>query len=344
MLKSFFLSKQYGPYAWLMGFFICFMSWYSVELLVAYNEWNRHIYDALQQYNEPVFWDLLFGFDLNQLSQFIQLAEDPITEKPVVPSFLMLLAVYIPINVYFVWQTQRYLFKWRQSNTEYYLYRWEKTDINIEGSSQRIQEDLAKFGKTLEGLFINALKSILTLFAFIPVLWTLSEGLPVWNGEFIPGFLVWIALIMSLGGTLLSVFVGWKLPGLEFNNQVVEAEFRKKLVLSEDNIAHRMTGDLFPIFSRVRSNYYRLFNWYMGLSVWQTAFGLLLGNVALITLAPAYFQQLITLGVFFQVLNAFGRVESSMTFFVDSWATIVDFISVVKRLRQFNKALKEAGV
>ena len=86
---------------------------------------------------------------------------------------------------------------------------------------------------------------------------------------------------------------------------------------------------------------YRLFNWYTGLSIWQTAFGILLGNVALIALAPAFFSELITLGVFFQVLNAFGRVESSMTFFVDSWSVIVDFMSVVKRLRQFNRALDE---
>ena len=104
---------------------------------------------------------------------------------------------------------------------------------------------------------------------------------------------------------------------------------------------HRLVADLFPMFDNVRRNYYRLFNWYMGLSVWQTAFGILLGNVALIALAPAFFAQLITLGVFFQVLNAFSRVESSMTFFVDSWSVIVDFMSVVKRLRQFNKALDE---
>ncbi len=186
------------------------------------------------------------------------------------------------------------------------------------------------------------MKSILTLIAFIPILWTLSEGLPIFDGKFIPGFLVWIALAMSLGGTLISVLVAWKLPGLEFNNQVVEARFRKKLVHAEDNLKDRLLGDLFPMFDSVRRNYYRLFNWYLGLSIWQSAFGILLGNVALIALAPAFFAQLITLGVFFQVLNAFGRVESSMTFFVDSWGTIVEFMSVVKRLRQFNKALDES--
>jgi len=341
MLKSFFLSKQYGPYAWLMGLVICTISWYSVELSVTLNQWNREIYDTLQQLNEPRFWDLLIGWDWNTLHSFVTLEKNVITDKPIVPSLVQYIVFFIPIAVYFTWQTQRFLFKWRQANTEYYLMRWENCPTEIEGASQRIQEDLQKFGKTLEGLFINALKSILTLIAFIPILWTLSEGLPIYDGKFIPGFLVWIALAMSVGGTFISVIVAWKLPGLEFNNQVVEAKFRKQLVLGEDDMKHRLVADLFPMFDNVRRNYYRLFNWYMGLSVWQTAFGILLGNVALIALAPAFFAQLITLGVFFQVLNAFSRVESSMTFFVDSWSVIVDFMSVVKRLRQFNKALDE---
>ncbi len=342
MLKSFFLSKQYGVYAWLMGLVICTISWYSVELSVTLNQWNREIYDTLQQLNEARFWELLLGWDWGVLHSFITLEKNAITDKPIVPSLIQYIVFFIPIAVYFTWQTQRYLFKWRQSNTEYYLRRWENCTVEIEGASQRIQEDLAKFGKTLEGLFINALKSVLTLIAFIPILWTLSEGLPIYDGKFIEGFLVWIALAMSLGGTLISIIVAWKLPSLEYRNQVVEAVFRKQLVLGEDSMKHRLVADLFPMFDSVRRNYYRLFNWYMGLSVWQTAFGILLGNIALIALAPAFFAQLITLGVFFQVLNAFGRVESSMTFFVDSWSTIVDFMSVIKRLRQFNKALDEA--
>ena len=341
-LQSFFLTKKYAAYAWAMGSVICFISWYSVQLSVAINEWNKEIYDAIQQYNEPYFWQLLFGWNWDHLKDFITLTEDPLTETRIVPSLVQYFVYYIPIAVYFTWQTQRFLFKWRESNTRYYLNRWENVKTKIEGASQRIQEDLQKFGATLEGLFINALKSSLTLLVFIPILWRLSEGLPVWNGQFIPGFLVWIALAMSLGGTLISILVAWKLPQLEFNNQVVEARFRKQLVLGEDDMSKRLVADLFPMFDSVRRNYYKLFNWYMGLSVWQTAFGILLGNIALVAIAPAYFQQLVTLGVFFQVLNAFGKVEGSMTFFVDSWGTIVSFISVIKRLRQFNKALDKA--
>ena len=94
-------------------------------------------------------------------------------------------------------------------------------------------------------------------------------------------FLVWIALSVSIGGTLISLLLGWKLPSLEYRNQVVEAKMRKQLVFSEDDFSARATATLFPMFYSVRRNYYRLFNWYMGFGVWQTAFGLCVGNYSI---------------------------------------------------------------
>jgi len=336
MLKSFFWSSDRAFYAWAMLSLLLVMSWYTVEILVFYNAWNREIYDAIQSLQEDRFWTLFLGFDLTRFTDFILLKEDTL------PSFVEIITLYTPIAVYGSWQTARYCFNWRESNTHHYLKRWEVSPAKIEGGSQRIQEDLMIFGRTLQGLFTGFFSAILVLFAFLPILWDLSEGLPIWNGEIVPGFLVWVALGVSIGGTLISLILGWKLPKLEYNNQVVEARFRKQLVYSEDDFSMRVTDVLFPMFSNVKKNYYRLFNWYMGFGVWQTAFSLCVGNVALIVLAPAYFDQLITLGVLFQVLNAFGRVESSMGYFIDRWTTIVDFLSVIRRIREFNTALDEA--
>ncbi len=336
MLKSFFFSKSYAWYAWPFLFLIMGMTWYNVEILVAHNRFGRELWDAIQGYNEVRFWDLFLGWDPGRLYDLATMDED------VVPSFLEILFLYVPLSVYVTWQTRRYVFKWREANTHYYLTRWEKSGVKIEGASQRLQEDLMIFGKTLEGLFIGFFSAALVLFAFIPILWELSEGLPIWNGQFIPGFLVWVALAMSFGGTGISLLLGWWLPRLEYRNQVVEALFRKQLVISEDDYSARELNTLFPMFASIKRNYYRLFNYYMGFGIWQTGFGLCLGNIALIVLAPAYFAQLITLGVLQQVLGAFSRVEGSMTFFIDRWTTIVDFQAVILRLREFNKALDEA--
>jgi len=339
MLKSFFATPKYVMYAWLMLAWLLFVGWYSVQLLVYYNAWNREFYDAIQTLQEERFWDLFWGFNLARFWDFLILNMD---EKTMVPSFLEILIIYVPVATYATWQTQRYTFNWREANTHYYLNRWEASTAKIEGGSQRIQEDLMIFGKTLQSLFSGFVNKIFILAAFIPVLWQLSEGLPIWNGQIIPGFLVWAALTLSIGGTLLSFLLGIKLPGLEYKNQVVEATFRKKLVYSEDDFNERMTADLFPMFAAVKRNYYRLFNYYMGFGIWQTSFSLIAGNVAIIVLAPSYFAQLITFGVLIQVLNAFSRVEGALTYFIDRWTTIVDFQSVIKRLREFNRVLDEA--
>lgn len=339
MLKSFFWTPKYVLYAWLMLAWLLFVGWYSVQLLVYYNAWNREFYDAIQTLQEERFWDLFWGFNPARFWDFAILNMD---EKVMVPSFLEILIIYVPVATYATWQTQRYTFNWREANTHYYLTRWENSTAKIEGGSQRIQEDLMIFGKTLQSLFSGFVNKIFILLAFIPVLWQLSEGLPIWNGQIIPGFLVWAALTLSIGGTLLSFLLGIKLPGLEYKNQVVEAKFRKKLVFSEDDYNERMTADLFPMFASVKRNYYRLFNYYMGFGIWQTSFSLIAGNVAIIVLAPSYFAQLITFGVLIQVLNAFSRVEGALTYFIDRWTTIVDFQSVIKRLREFNRVLDEA--
>ena len=52
-------------------------------------------------------------------------------------------------------------------------------------------------------------------------------------------------------------------------------------------------------------------------------------------MAPTIVSGLITLGVLQQILRAFGRVENSLQYLVNSWSTIVELISVYKRLRAF---------
>ena len=336
MLKSFFATRDSCIYAWGMLGVLLVIAWYNVEILVFYNTWNKEFYDTIQSLQQDRFWELLWGFDIVRFKDMILLKDD------VIPSFIEIIILYVPLATYSVWQTQRYTFRWREANTRYYLFRWETSTAKIEGGSQRLQEDLMMFGKTLQSLFTGFFSAILVLVAFLPILWNLSSGLPVWNGQIIPGFLVWIALAISIGGTLISLLLGWKLPGLEYNNQVVEAKFRKKLVYSEDDYNERLTADLFPMFAAVKRNYYRLFNWYMAFGLWQTLFGFLTGNIAIVVLAPSYFGQLITLGVLFQVINAFGRVEGSLTYFIDRWTTIVEFQSVIRRIREFDRVLTKA--
>ena len=64
MLKSFFLDRHNAFYAWAMLSLLLGISWYTVEILVFYNAWNKEIYDASKPYKNKGFghysWGLTF--------------------------------------------------------------------------------------------------------------------------------------------------------------------------------------------------------------------------------------------------------------------------------------------
>jgi peptide/bleomycin uptake transporter len=225
----------------------------------------------------------------------------------------------------------------------YYMAHWEHLR-SIEGAAQRVQEDTMRFARLMEGLGVDFMRSLMTLFAFLPILWTLSAKvteLP-WIGP-VSHSLVWVAIGFALAGTVVMAVVGIKLPGLEFQNQRVEAAYRKELVYGEDDAARAGPPVATTLFLDVRRNYFRLFFHYLYFDVvkWSyLQFGVLVPYIAL---GPTLVAGLITLGVMQQIVRAFGRVESSFQYLVLSWTTVVELISVYKRLRAFEQQIRRAA-
>lgn len=251
------------------------------------------------------------------------------------------------INVYFA---SIYALKWREAMTFEYLAFWKAKDDNIEGSSQRIQEDIYNFSKIVESLGLAFIKALMILFAFIPILWTLSGVIaaPLFEGidensifaplKHIDGLLVYVALFISLGGLFISWFVGIKLPGLEYNNQKAEAAFRKELVFAEDNrrdYASRET--MLELFTGLKFNYKRLFLHYGYFNIWLILFEQVIVIVPLLIVAPSLFAGAIGLGVVMQMNNAFDQVRSSFSVFITNWTKITELRSIHKRLREFEE-------
>jgi peptide/bleomycin uptake transporter len=156
-----------------------------------------------------------------------------------------------------------------------------------------------------------------------------------------PGSLVWAALGVSIGGMCISWFVGIKLPGLEYNNQKIEAAFRKELVLGEDDkIRYASAETLASLFTGIRFNYHKLFFHYGYFDIWSNSFGQLLIVVPYVVMGPSLFAGTITLGVLMQVSNAFDKVQGSLGILIDNWTTITELRSIIKRLKQFEANLK----
>ena len=237
--------------------------------------------------------------------------------------------------------TRLWTFKWREAMTFDYIKYWRNVKTDIEGSSQRIQEDIYRFAKVVENLGSQVADAVMTLIAFIPILWALSGqvDIPVLGKS--EGSLVWIALTVSIGGLAISWFVGIKLPGLEYNNQKVEAAFRKELVYAEDDKANYGAPEkLEGLFQGLKRNYYRLFLHYGYFDIWRYMFGQSMVIVPLIAMGPSVLAGTITLGVMMQVVNAFSQVRGSLAVFMNNWTVITELRSIHKRLKEFEKNIE----
>ncbi len=327
MFRSFFLDRKWFHWSLLGSALILFTTWYKVQLDVDINEWFGDFYNLIQKaLGEPG----AVSID----AYFVQLM-----------TFGKIAGLYVFIAVLIEFYTKHYIFRWRTAMNDYYMSYWP-TVRHVEGAAQRVQEDTMRFARIMEGLGVNFMRSVMTLVAFLPILWDLSKHVTVlpWLGT-VDHSLVYVAILFALAGTVLMAVVGIKLPGLEFNNQMVEAAYRKELVYGEDDADRADDFTARALFNNVRRNYFRLFFHYMYFDVakWSyLQFGVLVPYVAL---GPTIVAGAVTLGVMQQIIRAFNRVESSFQFLVNSWSTIVELISVYKRLRAFerNIKVKESG-
>ena len=324
MFRSFFMDGRWAIWSWIGGAVIIVVTWYKVELDVKINEWFGSFYDIVQKaLGKPG--------EVTTAQFYSELA-----------TFGWIAGLYIVIAVLIEFFTKHWIFRWRTAMNDYYMSHWHQLR-HIEGAAQRVQEDTMRFARIMEGLGISFVRSILTLIAFLPILWELSKSvteLPVIGH--VDHALIYVAILFALGGTALLAVVGIKLPGLEFNNQKVEAAYRKELVYGEDHGERADPPTVRDLFWNVRKNYFRLFFHYMYFDVakWSyLQFGVLVPYIAL---GPTIVAGAFTLGVMQQIIRAFGRVESSFQFLVNSWSTIVELISVYKRLRAFEAQI-EAG-
>ncbi|NRP70254.1 Peptide antibiotic transporter SbmA [Ensifer psoraleae] len=318
----------YSPHRWqtwsiLGSALILFVTYFQVQVSVAINNWYGP------------FWDLV---QAAVSKSAVVTAEQFYGE---IATFLAIAMVAVAVAVMTRFFVSHYIFRWRTAMNEYYMDNWGRLR-HIEGASQRVQEDTMRFSTTVEGLGVSLIDSVMTLIAFTPVLIRLSANvteLPIVG--IIPYPLVTAAVLWSLFGTVFLALVGIKLPGLEFRNQRVEAAYRKELVYGEDHADRAQPPTVADLFDNVRRNYFRLYFHYLYFNI-ARIFYLQINNIfSLLILAPSIIAGKISLGALNQISGAFGQVTSSFQYLVNSWPTIVELLSIYKRLRAFEAILDE---
>ncbi|MCR8526369.1 SbmA/BacA-like family transporter, partial [Escherichia coli] len=147
----------------------------------------------------------------------------------------------------------------------------------------------------------------------------------------VTGSLVWVALASAVFGTALLWIVGIKLPGLNFENQKVEAALRKELVYGEDDPTRADAPTFRQLFANVQKNYFRLYFHYTYFNLARYTYLSVAGYVPLLAMSPSILAGTLTLGIYQQVQQAFGQVASSFQFFARAWTTIVELQSIYQR-------------
>jgi putative ATP-binding cassette transporter len=359
LAKPYFTRSDQRRSAWLLLASVIALQLLLVGMNVVLSFWGNAFFTSLQEKDWNSFIDLLLFWKATP-SGFI------------LPGFCGVAATYIVIAVYRIYLTQWLQIRWRRWMTGTFLNEWlgerayyrinliapkdERGAMGTENPDQRIAEDLRAFiGDSVSGvrgilsLGIDLLSNIVTLFSFVAILWSLSGPMTVF-GVTIQGYMVWVALLYSIAGTVATHFVGRPLALLNFGKQRVEADFRFALVRLRENMegvalsggeAEEKRG-LLDRFEALAANWWQLMRRYKMLTALTAGYGQVASVFPLVVAAPRYFAGLIPLGALTQTAGAFGQVQGAMSWFVDTYADLASWRATVERLSTFRRAIEAA--
>ena len=310
----------------------------QVYMLVLLNGWNNDFYNALQQRAFESFW-------------------------PLIGQFAGFAFLHIIFAVYAVYVRQILEIKWRKWMTDKYLDRWLGHQTyyrlqvagqdDMDNPDQRIADDVNSFVNLTLGLFVGVLKQATSLVAFVVILWNLSGSLDIPLGDTVlsvPGYMVFVTLIYSIVGTWLAHKVGRKLIRLNYDQQRFEADFRFSMVrVRENSESVAFYGGEKPElqnfrerFALVIGNFWGLMKRTKLLNFYVNGYAQIAIIVPVLMCAPQYFNGTMQLGGFMQTMSAFGRVQDALSYFVESYDSIAQYVAVIRRLGGFAGHMEEA--
>lgn len=307
----------------------------SVTVNVAFSEWNRRFYDSLQNKDEAAFW-----LEMGNFGWIAALAIAFGVARGLVSPYLRLR--------WRRWLTGHYLDHWLDGRGYYRI----ELERKVDNADQRISEDLRLLGFYTMTLLLGLISAVATLISFLFILWQLSGPMSlafIGLDMVIPGYMVWAALIYAFLGTWLANLVGRRLIPLNFLQQRYEANFRFGLMRVRENAEGialyrgepRENAVLEERFTDVFNNAWRVLVTEMQLVFYQIGYGQLAIIFPYIVTAPRFFAGAITLGVVMQTAQAFGQVQSALSFFIDNYTNVAELRAVMDRLKGLQTAIDE---
>jgi len=318
-LKSFFKLTSaffFGDdkiYARWAGLLLLLLSQSLVGFNYFFVLWNGRFYDSLEQKNISAFF------------------RESLIFCGIVIAFVLLVSLTR-------YHGQKYALRWRIWMSQKGLEIWLKSRTQVEGSDQRIQEDLMRFTNIFERFFLECFNSLVTIIVLVPMLYTLAN-----NMSFLSTFnlanvlLVSIVLYTSLG-LLVSTKIANPLVKLEYDNQKIEANFRYNLVHARDgaNISLSFFQD---ITSQLSTSYHEIYRLKKNFTLWQKTYDQASYLIPFLLIGSNYFSGAITLGALMQVRSTFSRIRNSMAYLLDHYSELTELLAISIRLLEFYNAI-----
>ncbi len=333
-------SSEDKRWAWGLLAAVVVLNLLAVAIIVLLNKWRKDIFDALQHYDKPEF--------LYQLGVYAVLS-----------------ALSIAFVVYQTYLAQMLQIRWRRWLTRRYLnawlderayYRLQVSDTGTDNPDQRIADDLNLFTKYSLALTIGTtgfLNAGLTVVSFLAILWVISGPMTIPLGSlgslYIPGYMVWIALVYAVGGTWLTFRIGRPLVRLNFDQQRFEADFRFSLVRLRENTESvalyrgesRELGTFTDRFTFVVGNFWSIMKRIKVLGWYTRTYDQIAVIFPFVVAAPMYFSKSMEIGGLMQTAGAFYELQLALSYLVKNYIDIAEWQSVVQRLSGFDRRVRD---
>lgn len=289
---------------------------------------------------QKVFYDTLANLDSDNILALLQ-------------EYGLYVSIFVVINVYRTWLRKLLIIRWREAMTEQFVDRWLSKQIfyklahrkKMDNPDQRIAEDINIFIEYSIELTVSLLFNIIQLFSFLMVLWKLS-GEPEFTlfGEtfVVKGYLVWVALMYAILGTIITHLIGKKLHTLNYQQQVYEANFRSSLIRKQDNseqIAlykgeNTEKASLLNEFAQIAKNWRALMDKERNLGFFTVGYSRFAVILPTLLAIPLLIAKIVTIGGIMQIRTAFQVVLDSFSWFIYAYRSIPKWTSAVVRLNQ----------
>jgi putative ATP-binding cassette transporter len=259
--------------------------------------------------------------------------------------YLGTFALAVPVGVYYRWTEERLALLWREwlaqhlikryfNNRAYYRLRGSPS---IDNPDQRISEDARNFSISSLSFMLIALNSLVTLMAFLGVLWVISSTL------------VGLLLVYAAAGTMISILIGRRLVRLHFHQYQNEANFRYGLVRVRDNAESiafyrgekREHLDLVKRLTAVVLNWRGVILWNRNLGFFTNSYNYAALVLPVLIVAPMFMRGKVEFGVVTQAAGAFAQVLAAVSLVITQFGGLSDYLAGVQRLGSLWDCLDE---